>query len=105
MQGKATSERFRDHGPVRPRVADEQVLGEVAAAAQLRYPQVDGADAGDEGALAVAVALVAVGACVCRLRVHDLVHERLGHDADELLDVDHPVVESRHVVAGRLPLL
>lgn len=27
-----------------------------------------------------------------RLGVHDLVHERFGHDADELLDVDHPIL-------------
>lgn len=51
-------------------------------------------DARDERALPVAVPLVAVGAGVLCLRVHDLVDEGLGHDPDELLDVDHAVVES-----------
>ena len=37
---------------------------------------------------------VAVGAGVVGLGVHDLVDERLGHEPDELPDVDHAVVES-----------
>lgn len=49
-------------------------------------------------ALAISVALVAVGARALRPHVHDLVGEGLRHDADELPDVDHTVVESRHLV-------
>ncbi|MFR5090988.1 MAG: hypothetical protein ACLTDR_02270 [Adlercreutzia equolifaciens] len=49
------------------------------------------------GAVAVAVPLVAVGARVLGLGVHDLVNERLGHRPDQLADVDHAVVESRHL--------
>lgn len=90
-----------DEGPVNPRVADEQVLGGVAAAPKLGYAQVDGADTRRELAPAIAVSLIAVGACVLGLRVHGLVDERLGHDPDERLDVDHPVVKSRHLACLR----
>lgn len=90
----------RDHRPVGPRVAHEQVLREVAAAAQLGDAKVYGADAGGERALAVAVSLVAVGAGVLGLRVHDLVDERLGHYPNQLLDVDHAVVESGNLGHG-----
>ena len=88
----------RDHRPIDPGVADQQVLREVAPAPELGDAQVDRPDAGDERALAISVALVAVGARVLRLHVHDLVDEGLRHDADELPDVDHAVVESRHLV-------
>ena len=86
-----------DHGAVGARVAGEQVLREVAAGAQLGDAQADLADARDEGALPVAVPAVALGARLLGLRVHDLVHERLGHRADELAEVDHPVVEPGHL--------
>lgn len=88
-----------------PRVANEQVLREEAAAPELGYAQADDADAGDEVAFAVAVPLVALAASVLGLRVHDLIDGRLGHDADKLPDVDHPVIESGYVVACRRPLL
>ena len=42
-----------------------------------------------------------VGIRDLRVGVHGLVYERLGHDADELLDVDHPVIESRDLAACR----
>lgn len=83
-----------DHRAVDPRVAHEQVLGEVAAAPELGDAQVDGADARHEAAFTIAVSLVAISACALRLGVHDLVDERLCHDADELLDVGHPVIKS-----------
>lgn len=86
-----------DDGPVHARVAHEQVLREVAAPPELGDAQVDDPHAGDERAVAVAVPLVAVGARVLGLGVHDLVHERLGHRPDQLADVDHAVVESRHL--------
>ena len=85
-----------DDRAVDARVALDQVLREVAAGAQLRDPQVDGADAGDEPALAVAVALVAALARLVGLGVHVLVDERLGHHPDQLRHVHHAVVESRH---------
>lgn len=45
-------------------------------------------------ALTVAVPLAAVGADILSLRVHDFDDERLRHEADELLNVYQPVVES-----------
>lgn len=44
--------------------------------------------------LVVVVSLVAVGVCVLRLDVHDFVYDWFGHDADELLDIGHPVLET-----------
>ena len=89
-----------DHRPVDPRVAREKILREVAAAPELGNAQVYGADAGDKPALAVAVAPVAVGAGILCLGVHDLVDEGLGHRAEQLLHVDHAIVESGHL--GRI---
>lgn len=67
--------------------------------------QVDDANVGYEGALAVSVPLAATGVCALCLRIHDFVRESFRHDADGLMDVDHPIIESRHVVAHRSPLL
>lgn len=86
-----------DDRAVRARVALDEVLREVAPRAQLRDPEVDGADAGGEPALAVAVAPVAGLAGVIGLGVHDLVDERLGHRPDELGHARHAVVESGHL--------
>ena len=97
--GHAVGHHLGDRGDdraVRARVALDQVLGEVAAGAQLRDPEVDGADAGGELALAVAISPVAGLAGLVGLGVHDLVDERLGHDPDQLRHVHHAVVESRH---------
>lgn len=30
--------------------------------------------------------------------IHNLVYERLGHDLDEFLDVEHPIIESWYLV-------
>ena len=87
----------RDHGVVGAGVAGEQVLWEVADGAQLGDAQADLADARDERSLPIAVPAVSLGAGVLGLRVHDLVHERLRHRADELAEVDHPVVEPGHL--------
>lgn len=81
--GHHLGHRGDDHA-VRARVPLDEVLGEVAAGAQLRDPEVDGADAGDELSLAAAVAPVAALACFVGLGVHDLVDERLGHHPYEL---------------------
>ena len=86
-----------DHGPVDAGVAHEQVLGEVASHPQLRYPQRYRPHARDQGPFPVSVALVALGARLVGLRAHDLVDERLGHQPYQLLQVDHPVVESRNL--------
>ena len=59
-----------------------------------------GADAGDKPALAVAVALVAVGAGILCLGVHVLVDEGLGQRSEQLPHVDHAIVESGHL--GRI---
>ena len=85
-----------DHRAVDARVALYQVLGEVASRAQLRDPEVDDADAGDQPALAVAVALVAGLAGLIGLGVHYLVDQGFGHHPDELGHVDHAVIESGH---------
>lgn len=85
-----------DDRAVHARVPPDEVLGETTAGAQLRDPEVDGADAGDELVLAVAVAPVAALARLVGLGVHDLVDERLGHHPYELGHVRHAVVESRH---------
>ena len=85
-----------DDRPVHARVALHQVLGEVRANAQLGYPEGDGADAGDQPALAVAVALVAGLAGLIGLGVHYLVDQGFGHHPDELGHVDHAVIESGH---------
>lgn len=61
-----------------------------------------GADAGDKPALAVAVALVAVGAGILCLGVHVLVDEGLGHRAEQLPHVDHAIVESGHLGRPKL---
>lgn len=84
----------RDRGAVGAAVALDEVLGEVGPPPELRDAQGDAAHAREEPALAVAVALVALGAGVLGLRVHDLVDERLGERPDELVDVDHAFVES-----------
>lgn len=60
--------------------------------------QVDDADARHEAALTIAASLVAISTRILYLDVYDLVYDRFGHDADEILDVDHPVIESRHLV-------
>ena len=85
-----------DDRAVHARVPPDEVLGETTAGAQLRDPEVDGADAGDELVLAVAVAPVAALARLVGLGVRDLVDERLGHHPYELGHVRHAVVESRH---------
>ena len=81
------------------RVALDRVLWEVAPRVQLRDPEVDGAEAGGEPALAVAVPPVAGLACLVGLGAHDLVDERLGHHPNELGHVHHAVIESRHLGA------
>ena len=88
------------HGAVDSAVALDEVLGEVGPPPELRDAQRDAPDAGEEPALPVAVALVALGAGVLGLRVHDLVDDRLGEGPDELVDVDHAVVESGNL--GRI---
>ena len=85
-----------DDRAVHARVPLDEVLGEVAAGARLRDPEVDGPDAGDELALAVAVAPVAAFARLIGLGAHGLVDERLGHHPYGLGHVHHAVVESRH---------
>lgn len=98
--GHAVGHHLGDRGDnraVRARVALDQVLGEVAPRAQLRDPEVDGADTGGEPALAVAVPPVAGLACLVGLGVHDLIDERLGHHPYELGHVHHAVVESGHL--------
>ena len=62
------------HCTIDPWVADEQVFGETAFAANFGYAQVDGAYAGLEFAFAVAVSLAAFGARLLLLGVHDLVY-------------------------------
>lgn len=66
--------------PVQPR----QGPGEVRSRAQLRYPEANGAHAGGELALAVAVSPVAGLAGVVGLCIHDLVDQRFGHRPNEL---------------------
>lgn len=70
----------------------------LAAAPELGNAQVDDTDARHEAALRIAVSFVAISACVFSLSIDDLVNERLNHDANELLDIDHPVIESRYLV-------
>lgn len=79
---------------VHSRVEHEQVLGEVVAAPELGKAQVNSADARAQRPLALVVHLVAVGAGVLSLGVYDFFDERLGHHAQQLLDVGHAVVES-----------
>lgn len=78
-----------DDSAVHARAPLDEVLGEVAAGARFRDPEVDGAGAGDELALAVTVAPVAALARLVGPDVRDLVDGRLGH-------VHHAVVESWH---------
>lgn len=94
-----------DDRAVDARVAHEQVIREVGAPPELGDAQVDRAAGGDERTLAVSVALVAAGACILRPGVHDLVDEGFRHDADEFLDVYHPVIESGHLARDARPLL
>ena len=68
----------------------------MAAGERLRDPEVDGADAGDEPAHAVAVAPVAALARLVGPGVHGLVDERLGHRPYGPGHVHRAVVESRH---------
>lgn len=96
LENRALHQHSR-HYPADARMAHEQAVREAGSAPELGDAQVDGADRGRKRALPVAVPLVALGACVLCLGVHDLVYEGLRHDADELLDVCHPVVGSRHL--------
>ena len=85
----------------------DDVLGEEAARAQLGHPQGQLAHAGLERARPVAVLAVAGGlAHLVGLGVHDAVGDVLGEPADELLQVDGPVLEpdsSRFQILGRRP--
>ena len=99
-RGHAVGHHLGDGGDdraVRAGVALYQVLREVAPRAQLRDPEVDGAHAGGEPALAVSVPPVAGLAGLVGLGVHGLVDGRLRHHPDQLGHVDHAVVESRHL--------
>ena len=74
-----------------PRV---DVLGEEAARAQPGHPERELAHAGLERARPVAVPAVAGGlAHLVGLGVHDAVGDVLGEPADELLQVDDPVLD------------
>ena len=86
----------RHHGTVRAGIALDDVIGEVAPHAQLGYPHRGLADTGDEPALAVAVAGVAVLAEHVGLRGHDLVDERLHERSSQLPQIDHSVIVLRH---------
>ncbi len=100
--GHAVGHHLGDRGDDRAfhaRVALDRVLWEVAPRVQLRDPEVDGAEAGGEPALAVAVPLVAGLACLVGLGAHDLVDERLGNHPYKLGHVHHAVIESRHLGA------
>ena len=92
----------RDHRPVDARVGPDQLVGEVRALAQLRYPQRYLADRGQQPALAVAVAPVALAADLVRLPVHDLVDHRLELQPGELDEVYRAVVPEREVLQSFL---
>lgn len=84
-RGNAAGHHFRyrgDNGPIDPRVASEHGPRGSSFPAQLGDAQVYRPHTGDQRALAVAVAPVAVRAGVLGLRVHYLIDERLGHDPD-----------------------
>ena len=102
-RGHAVGHHLGDGGDdraIRAGVAPYQVLREVAAGTRLRDPQVDGAHAGGEPALAASVSLVAGLAGLVGLGVHDLVDERLRHHPDQLGHVNHAVAKSRHPGPG-----
>ena len=92
----------RHDRPVDPAVAVDEVVREERPAPELGYPERDRPHAREQAALAVAVALVALGAGVVGLGVHHLVDERLRERAHELVQVDHAVVESGNL--GHRPL-
>ena len=92
----------RHHRPVHPRVGPDQLVGEVGPLAQLRYPQRYLADRGQQPALAVAVAPVALAADLVRLPVHYLVDHRLELQPGELDEVDRAVVPEREVLQSFL---
>ena len=80
--------------PVHPPVALEDVVGEETAGPQLGDAQRERSHARCEHALPVPVPAVARGrAHLVGLGAHDLVHDRLGQGAQELLHVHEAVLE------------
>lgn len=92
-----------DHGPVRPRVGPEHVVGEVGALPQLLDAQGDPPDARVETALAVAVAAVALAQQLVGLLRHHGVEAVLQEPAGQLVQVDAAVLPARDVLALGLP--
>ena len=89
--------RGRRQGPAGPLAPRDDVLGEEAARAQLGHPERELAHAGLERARPAAVPAVAGGlAHLVGPGVHDAVGDVLGESADELLQVDGPVLEPGH---------
>lgn len=87
-----------DRRAVDPLVELDDIIGEGAARAELRYAQRERSHASDQITLAVAFPAVAGGAAeLVGLGAHDLVRHKLGQSPQELLEVDRPVLEAgRH---------
>lgn len=86
----------RGEGSVHALVALEDVLGEEAPRPELGDSQVERTDVCLEAAVPVAVPVVGpIAAELVGLLVHDGVHDLLGEQPEQRLDVDHPVGRPR----------
>lgn len=88
--------RRHDEHAVDALVALEDVLGEETARPELGDSQVELAHACLEAAVPVAVPAVGpIASELVGLLVHDGVHDLLGEQSEQRLDVDHPVGRPR----------
>ena len=94
-----------NHRFIDPRIVNEQTIWEIESPTELWHMRRDLLYTRGKRPLALSVPLVAISTSILCLCIHDLIGRGFCHDADQLLDIDHSIIESWHLWNCRSGLL